>query len=397
MAIVYQKKSIILILCLFLFSFFGFQKAGAEIIKDIDYGFSLDIPEGYTLEEQSSDGNSLLFSHPNIPVTFVIKISNEKSAETSQVLQTSLKKLSAEYDTDKIIWSEQNCAISSFKMNLDQDYEGWAVSVPLKIPYSFLTLLCYAPEYLNGGAQQFIISTLNSLSLNYVESNNFSGIFTEYAFPKEGKKQISLEIAGQNINTSIDSADLSASEFIVDLEFAVLSLYSNHKLWKEAWQRYYRMIYKDCTPRIKQVSKDIFNKLYPVAEKKDSKNADIVFAQYLLSWVQTFEYKREQTKNSSDFTPIPHVLCGEGNDCDSRSMLVSAILNLCGYDTIMLVSREYSHAVAATCIEAPGQKYHLKENDKDYIFGETIEKITWGMIAQNHSDRTKWIPIIFGN
>lgn len=397
MAIVYQKKSIILILCLFLFSFFGFQKADAEIIKDIDYGFSLDIPEGYTLEEQSSDGNSLLFSHPNIPVIFVIKISNEKSAETSQVLQTSLKKLSAEYDTDKIIWSEQNCAISSFKMNLDQDYEGWAVSVPLKIPYSFLTLLCYAPEYLNGGAQQFIISTLNSLSLDYVESNNFSGIFTEYAFPKEGKKQISLEIAGQNINTSIDIADLSASQFIVDLEFAVLSLYANHKLWKEAWQRYYRMIYKDCTPRIKQVSKDIFNKLYPVAEKKDSKNADIVFAQYLLSWVQTFEYKREQTKNSSDFTPIPHVLCGEGNDCDSRSMLVSAILNLCGYDTIMLVSREYSHAVAATCIEAPGQKYHLKENDKDYIFGETIEKITWGMIAQNHSDRTKWIPIIFGN
>ena len=189
MAIVYQKKSIILILCLFLFSFFGFQKADAEIIKDIDYGFSLDIPEGYALEEQSSDGNSLLFSHPNIPVTFVIKISNEKSAETSQVLQTSLKKLSAEYDTDKIIWSEQNCAISSFKMNLDQDYEGWAVSVPLKIPYSFLTLLCYAPEYLNGGAQQFIISTLNSLSLEYVESNNFSGIFTEYAFPKEGKKK----------------------------------------------------------------------------------------------------------------------------------------------------------------------------------------------------------------
>ena len=43
------------------------------------------------------------------------------------------------------------------------------------------------------------------------------------------------------------------------------------------------------------------------------------------------------------------------------------------------------------------KKYHLKENDKDYIFGETTEKITWGMIAQNHSDRTKWIPIIFGN
>ena len=397
MAIVYQKKSIILILCLFLFSFFVFQKAGAEIIKDIDYGFSLDIPEGYILEEQSSDGNSLLFSHPNIPVTFVVKISNEIIDEISQILQQSMNKLSAEYEIDKIIWSEQKCAISSFTMKLDQNYEGWAVSVPLKMPYSFLTLLCYAPQYLNGGAQQFIISTLNSLSLDYRNQKKASGIFTEYAFPKEGQKQLCLEIAGKKINTYIDNVDISASQFIVDLEFAVLSLYANHKLWKEAWQRYYRMIYRDSLPRIEQVSIDIFNKLYPLAEKKDSKNADIVFAQYLLSWVQTFEYKREQTKNSSDFTPIPHVLCGEGNDCDSRSMLVSAILNLCGYDTIMLVSREYSHAVAATCIEAPGQKYHLKENDKDYIFGETIEKITWGMIAQNHSDRTKWIPIIFGN
>ena len=102
MAIVYQKKSLILILCLFLFSFFGFQKAGAEIIKDIDYGFSLDIPEGYALEEQSSDGNSLLFSHPNIPVTFVIKISNEKSAETSIPTTGLLKNLDIVYISFKL-------------------------------------------------------------------------------------------------------------------------------------------------------------------------------------------------------------------------------------------------------------------------------------------------------
>ena len=125
MAIVYIKKTVILIICFFLLFFTGIQKIYAEIIKDLDYGFSLDIPEGYNLEEQSSDGNSLLFSHPNIPVTFVIKISNEKSDDSSQVLQKSLKKLSAEYEIDNFIWSNQKCAISSFKINLDQQYEGW--------------------------------------------------------------------------------------------------------------------------------------------------------------------------------------------------------------------------------------------------------------------------------
>ena len=87
MAIVYQKKSIILILCLFLFSFFVFQKAGAEIIKDIDYGFSFDIPEGFILEEQTPDANSLLFSDQNITVSFIVKISIEIIDEISQILQ----------------------------------------------------------------------------------------------------------------------------------------------------------------------------------------------------------------------------------------------------------------------------------------------------------------------
>ena len=167
MAIVNQKKSVVLLICFFLLFFTKIHQVQAEIIKDLDYGFSLDIPEGFILEEQTPDGNSLLFSHPNIPVTFVVKISNEKIDEISQILQQSMNKLSAEYEIDKIIWTEQKCAISSFTMKLDQNYEGWAVSVPLKMPYSFLTLLCYAPQNLNGGAQQFIISTLNSLSIEY--------------------------------------------------------------------------------------------------------------------------------------------------------------------------------------------------------------------------------------
>ena len=35
------------------------------------------------------------------------------------------------------------------------------------------------------------------------------------------------------------------------------------------------------------------------------------------------------------------------------------------------------------------------EDGREYLFGETTAKITWGMIAQNHADRTKWIPVSF--
>ena len=61
----------------------------------------------------------------------------------------------------------------------------------------------------------------------------------------------------------------------------------------------------------------------------------------------------------------------------------------------MLISREYSHAVAITQINAPGQKYLMESNKKEYLFGETTAKVTWGMIAQEHADRKKWIPVSF--
>ena len=75
-------------------------------------------------------------------------------------------------------------------------------------------------------------------------------------------------------------------------------------------------------------------------------------------------------------------------------MLVSILLNYIGIDTAILISHEYSHAMVVTDIPAPGQTYTM-ENGREYLMGETTAKITWGMIAQEHADRTKWIPVTF--
>jgi hypothetical protein len=75
-------------------------------------------------------------------------------------------------------------------------------------------------------------------------------------------------------------------------------------------------------------------------------------------------------------------------------MLISALLNYTGIDTAILISREYSHAVVVTDIPAPGQTFTM-ENGREYLIGETTAKVTWGMIAQEHADKTKWIPVSF--
>ena len=378
----------------FLFIIFAITSYSfSEQITDRDFGFSLDIPEGFEIADYTEDGMSYVFSHPNIPVTLVMKLTEEKNAKSAaEVLNINLKKLNASGETDSFKWNGTVCGISYFSMSLDDNYSGWAVSAPVKIQDYYVILLCYAPES-KKGCEQFIISTINSLSINN-EYLNTPGIITSYAFPPEGSESVLLKIGGKEIKTSLDKSDEEAAKFVIDLEYSVLNLYANHKMWKEAWQRYYRMIYRDNAGRLQKTAKNIYDSIYPELKKSKPQDADIKYAQALLSWVQTFGYERAQSKIESDFTSLPASIKGKGSDCDSRSMLVSVLLNYTGIDTAMLISREYSHAVVVTDIPAPGQTFTM-ENGREYLFGETTARVTWGMLAQDQADRTKWIPVTF--
>lgn len=383
------KKLFYFLLIIFAITSYSFS----EQITDRDFGFSLDIPEGFEIADYTEDGMSYVFSHPNIPVTLVMKLTEEKNAKSAaEVLNINLKKLNASGETDSFKWNGTVCGISNFFMSLDDNYSGWAVSAPVKIQDYYVILLCYAPES-KKGCEQFIISTINSLSINN-EYLNTPGIITSYAFPPEGSESVLLKIGGKEIKTSLDKSDEEAAKFVIDLEYSVLNLYANHKMWKEAWQRYYRMIYRDNAGRLQQTAKNIYDSIYPELKKSKPQDADIKYAQALLSWVQTFGYERSQSKIESDFTSLPASIKGKGSDCDSRSMLVSVLLNYTGIDTAMLISREYSHAVVVTDIPAPGQTFTM-ENGREYLFGETTARVTWGMLAQDQADRTKWIPVTF--
>ena len=383
------KKLFYFLVIIFAITSYSFS----EQITDRDFGFSLDIPEGFEIADYTEDGMSYVFSHPNIPVTLVMKLTEEKNAKSAaEVLNKNLKKLNASGETDSFKWNGTVCGISYFSMSLDDNYSGWAVSAPVKIQDYYVILLCYAPES-KKGCDQFIISTINSLSINN-EYLNTPGIITSYAFPPEGSESVLLKIGGKEIKTSLDKSDEEAAKFVIDLEYSVLNLYANHKMWKEAWQRYYRMIYRDNAGRLQQTAKNIYDSIYPELKKSKPQDADIKYAQALLSWVQTFGYERAQSKIESDFTSLPASIKGKGSDCDSRSMLVSVLLNYTGIDTAMLISREYSHAVVVTDIPAPGQTFTM-ENGREYLFGETTARVTWGMLAQDQADRTKWIPVTF--
>ena len=370
--------------------------AFAEIVSDSVYDYSLDIPEGFELNEVSEDQMSYHFIHPNYPVQFILKIYDDPAFDSaSKVLETALKKLSAAMQIDTFSWNNSpECAISDFSMTLDKKYAGWAVCAPLKKNNAFIVLLSYSTADTRQSCNPFIMSILNSLCTdeNYY---CFPGIIATYAYPYEGKRNITLNIQGMVIKSFIETNDIEAAQFVLEMEYSVLLLYAKHNLWKEAWQRYYRLIYRDSFGRLSQVSSDVIKRLYPICEKNNPSNPELEYAQTLLSWVQSFQYRRDNAKaTSTDFTNLPAAICGEGNDCDSRSMLVCVLLRAAGLESFMLVSREYSHAMPTFENKAPGQKYEVEGTGREFLMGETTAAVTWGTIAKEHSDRSKWIPVI---
>ena len=367
----------------------------AGILSSQKYGYAIDLPEAFKSIQQDSDGKGYLYAHTLLPVTFAIKIYDMGEYKSAvQALDGVLGKLSAAGEKDSIKWRNTDCVISSYTMKLpgsDKGQKGWALSAVLSDHKTDIVLLCYADEDVEHVCENLILSVLDSLM---IDRGSFfeAGPVTSYAYPGSSKKNIELTINGRKIQTVIDAEDAEAAKSVVDREYAVLTLFANHASWKEAWQRYYRMVFRDSYGRLKKPSADIYRALISDASKADSKNPDAGLAQILLTWTQNFTYARNnKSKNTSDFTDLISTLTGAGNDCDSRSLLLCALMENSGVKSTLFVSAEYSHAVAGFDIDKAGAK--IKVSGKEYLLAETTAHVDIGRIAQEQSDTNKWIAV----
>jgi hypothetical protein len=138
------------------------------------------------------------------------------------------------------------------------------------------------------------------------------------------------------------------------------------------------VIFRDSYNRLKAPAFAIFDALQPKNE------ADRLST--LLSWVQNFPYARNFY--TSDFTPLPDVLTGEGSDCDSRAMLLAILMHHMGSDTALFVSDVYKHALLGIAIDMEGAKI------EKYLIAETTAPVAPGLIAQDMSKIENWFPVL---
>lgn len=384
-----------------LFLCFSAFNAYAELITSEKYGYTIDFPEGFAMEDGTDDETMFLFTHTMMPLHAIIRVYPSKICETAKdAFSLTFSKLNASFECDEVLWRNQKCAIANFTMApamMQSVQSGQAVAIPLAKYKSVLVLLAYAPKDLSFDLGQIIASIIDSVMID-TGSFKESGPLTAYAFPSSGKKDVTLTVAGRKITSQMDKSDKEASQFIIDREFAVFRIYAanNSPLMFDAWQRFYRIIAKDALGRFKKLSFDLYSALFSEASRRDESNPNAALAQMLLNWVQYFDYAQvSSTPDKADFVNLPAVIDGASSDCDSRSMLLAVLLKNMGMDTCLLVSPYYRHAMLGICLDGKlGQAFEI--DGKKYLFGETTGKdMTFGLIFADFPDKTKWLPVEF--
>lgn len=383
------KKNIsIAVLCVFVALIF------AEPLYSPTWNYYLDLPENFLLQHKKGS-EEYQFLHPDLNITFIIKIYSQLKDSSAEVgLKTELTKLQAKYEAEQFLWNGDEAAIALFTTQLGgQALKGWANFTVYEFDKQKQGLLCFAYSSLVDFPEneQFIISALDSVSIGYGALRK-PGIMTSYAYPRVKEITKNISIDNKTIAVVLDEHDAEANRFVIEREFSILKRFANTPMWKKAWQRYYRLIYRDSYERLKKASFSIYNTLF--LEKVEMRQIDdYTIAQTLLTWTQKMPYERNFI--ASDFTALPDVLLGKGSDCDSRALLLAVLMNKMNYTTSLFVSREYEHALFGIVLDHSGAK--LSHEGNLYLLGETTAPVNFGLVAKDMSNSLLWIGIPLEN
>jgi len=193
-----------------------------------------------------------------------------------------------------------------------------------------------------------------------------------------------VEFGGESFELPFSSDESEHVAGTAGREFRVLEAYGETEdLWKAAWARCYRMIFRESARRLDRLTLEIA-RLLP----DDPTEA----ARRMLAWVQGFTYVRD-TEGIDFVEPLVAAYEARG-DCDSRAVVMAAVLERLGVDSILMLSRDYSHAMAAFDVPGGGQRFPF--GGKEWLVAETTAKVGIGLVAAKQSDWKKWLGVDLG-
>ncbi len=376
----------------------------ADQLVSPTWGFSLDLPEGYGLVEGDGRSRFSFASDAGGRVDLIVYPA-DRFASMDEVVRKTEAGLKARMESSAFSYRGKEAVLMSLAFEMGgEPLEGWGLCVQLAPPSDaangkrpLLLALAYGPAGAEG-LDGFHRSALDSIAPTAADKLA-PGPLSVFAYPAEGRKTV--RIAGLGAEATIDASDAEAAKALVDREFAVLTRYAESPLWKEAWSRFYRFIYRDSYERLADIAlgaERAFDHAEGAREAaadkagavKAADGAERLLAARVLAWVQGFAYERNLM--GSDFVDLVTAATEGSGDCDSRALLFAVVLMHAGVEAAIMVSRDYAHAMGLVAAEGSGARFEL--GDRKWLVAETTAKVPLGLIGNKTADSAKWLGIL---
>jgi hypothetical protein len=354
-------------------------------------GFFVDMPAGFSLI--GGDGATRFsFGDPDGGMEYdIIAYEAARFASAEALAKESLAKLGSKGEATSYAYEGRPAVLAELGFSLDgvpQRGYGIFLEGRKKAGEGSYALLAFAPEADFEAYADFILSCLDAFSIDSAARRS-PGPVSQFTldWPPSRDEEKPVALAGGGSATLPWSEDEANQESETDKrDYKVLTAYADEReLWKDAWARFYRMAYRESASRLDRLVLETAKAL-PAGDPTET-------ARRILSWVQGFVYERDQ--GGTDFVPPLAAAYGATGDCDSRAVVASILLERLGIDAILMVSREYSHAMLGVDVPGGGQRFEL--GGKKYLVGETTAKVGLGMVAADMADWSKWLGIDLGN
>lgn len=364
---------IIKILFFLLFIFVINISDSLEIVNS-KIGYLVDIPEEWIIVDESNT-SIVTFSDKTRNAVFQIFCFKRETFITTQdiveYIKVSFNPKELEYDP--YFYNNVPALFGYLSFNTKSFFvKGYFIGIKGK-EYNYILLSVANNEYFNY-FKDFLFSCLDSFAFTEKEKL-CSGPVSQYYYGNGGKKNsINLNIGNKIVNFVYYENEREIAEIVVEREARILASVKNEYYY--AWQRYYRIIYRDNYQRIKKFSELL----------KENSITDI---NVLIKWIQNFYYERKGS--ISDFTSPIELIISKKGDCDSRVLLLSEILDFLNIDSIIVVSPYYKHALIGVDIKINGRRINF--DGKDYLLVELTKIADPGVIDENILNFDYWFPI----
>ena len=190
---------------------------------------------------------------------------------------------------------------------------------------------------------------------------------------------------GRKISWEESPAGNLAAQDVIEREAIVLSAYAGvPELFYPAWERYYRLIYRDSYKRLDSLAAALAEGPLPPSSG-DSRH----IAERLLAWLQGFRFG--SIEGVSDLLS-PSVACSTATgDCDSLSLALLILMDRYGVDGRLLLSHKAHHALTGLDIGGEGLRY--TDEDGSWLVAELTSSMPLGTLPERLYGIDDWYGI----